>query len=205
MTEEIDIEYAMRALSLAKIFYDHNCLDRLLEAAGADTTISEDELCDLERAAAERVFADTRWAWQEGKWDYRCRGYRAGCEVYVFRDPLLTRYDRLCRSYETAKGCSMAENPFAKMLDRVIQTHMQLDSYCHEFYWKPGDGGRRDARLVLLLSEEFYVFCNIPGALFAILDFCQEDIPSLEAALAEASGEMAALQPTPGDCRKEAA
>lgn len=202
---DYEIEYAMQALFIAKPFYDHGCLDRLLQAAGGTITLSGDELGTLELAAAVCVFADTRCFYQEGRLDRRLRYNRSSYEGYVLRDPLLDRYDRLCRAYEAAQGCTMAEDPFARALEREVHTCMQMNSYCYEYYWKPGDGGRREAKLVLLLDEEFCAYYSIPPALFGILDFCEDGIPELEAALREAFPGAAHLPPVPAVCRKEAA
>ena len=188
---ECEIEYAMQALHLAKPFYDHGCLDRLLKATGTDITLSGDDLYIIEQAAAQCVFEDTRFVWQEGRLDRRVGCCRSSYEVYVLRDPLLTRCDRLCRAYEAAKGCSMTEDPFAKALEGEIQRDMQLNSYCYEYYWKPGDGNRRDAKLVLLLDGDFDAYYSIPGALFGILDHCRDAIPELEHELEEVSGKRA--------------
>lgn len=181
---DCDIEYPMQSLYIAKTFYDHGRLGQLLERLHDGITLSWDELGELERTAAECVFEDTKYTWQDPR-RKRDGEYHSGCDIYILRDPILTRYDQLCRAYEAKEGISKAENPFSSRLCSAVQKAMYWGDYCHDYRWVDGSEDRKGPKLVLLLYDEFDSFYVIPDSLFSILDFCAEGIPKLEAALAE--------------------
>lgn len=204
----VDVEFSMQSLYIAKSFYDHGKLKLLLDALndgpGNDISLSEDNLGLIELAAAQSAFEDTRYyehyGWKPGR-----ENYLRQREVYVLRDPLLTRYDDLCRKLEMKLGITKVENQFARELESQIHQSLQLNSYSYEYLWIDGTRDRKGAKIVLFLFEEFGAYWDIPESLFAILDFCAGGIPRLEAALAEASGDKVirlSMETTP---EKEAA
>ena len=204
MSLDFDIEYPMQSLYIAKIFYDHNRLDTLLDCLDDDITISWDELSQLEQTAVGCIFADSRYHYQPEKYIDRDH-YRSDQDVYVLRDPLLTRYDNLCRRLEAAEGITKVENPFAKDLESAIHRHMQLSSYCYDYRWINSTADRKGAKIVLFLFEEFAVYYDLIEALFSILDFCEEMIPELENRLAKKAGTKMLRFPEPAATEKEAA
>ena len=204
MSLDFDIEYPMQSLYIAKIFYDHNRLDTLLDCLDDDITISWDDLSQLEQTAVGCVFADSRYYYQPEKYIDRDH-YRSDQDVYVLRDPLLTRYDNLCRRLEAAEGITKVENPFAKDLESAIHRHMQLSSYCYDYRWIDSTADRKGAKIVLFLFEEFEVYYDLIDALFSILDFCEETIPKLESRLAERVETKVIRLPASVAAEKEAA
>jgi hypothetical protein len=151
MSLDFDIEYPMQSLYIAKIFYDHNRLDTLLDCLDDDITISWDELSQLEQTAVGCIFADSRYHYQPEKYIDRDH-YRSDQDVYVLRDPLLTRYDNLCRRLEAAEGITKVENPFAKDLESAIHRHMQLSSYCYDYRWINSTADRKGANCGFLID-----------------------------------------------------
>ena len=204
MSYDCEVEYPMQSLYIAKIFYDHDRLDTLLDWLGDDITISWDELAQLEQTAVGCIFADSRYYYQPGKYIDRDH-YRANQDTFVLRDPLLTRYDNLCRRLEAAEGITKVENPFAKDLESAIHRHMQLSSYCYDYRWINSTADRKGAKIVLFLFEEFAVYYDLIEALFSILDFCEETIPKLESRLAKQVGAKVIRLPVPAATEKEAA
>ena len=150
------------------------------------------------------IFADSRYHYQPEKYIDRDH-YRSDQDVYVLRDPLLTRYDNLCRRLEAAEGITKVENPFAKDLESAIHRHMQLSSYCYDYRWINSTADRKGAKIVLFLFEEFAVYYDLIEALFSILDFCEETIPKLESRLAKQVGAKVIRLPVPAATEKEAA
>lgn len=204
----VDVEFPMQSLYIAKSFYDHGKLKSLLDALndgpGNDISLSEDNLGLIELAAVQSAFQDTgcytHWGSKPGR-----ENYLRQRDVYVLRDPLLTRYDGLCRKLEMKLGITKVENQFARNLESNIHQNLQLNSFSYEYLWIDGTRDRKGAKIVLFLFEECGAYWDIPESLFAILDFCAEGIPRLEAALAEASGDKVIrlpMEPTP---EKEAA
>lgn len=204
----VDVEFSMQILYIAKSFYDHGKLKSLLDALndgpGNDISLSEDNLGLVEVAAVQSAFEDTKyyghWGWKPGR-----ENYLQQRDVYVLRDPLLTRYDGLCRKLEMKLGITKVENQFARNLESAVQQNMQMNSYSYDYRWIDGTRDRKGAKIVLFLFEEFAAYYDIPDSLFSILDFCAEGIPRLEAALAEASGDKVIRLPMETTPEKEAA
>lgn len=204
----VDVEFPMQSLYIAKSFYDHGKLKLLLDALndgpGNDISLSEDNLGLIEVAAVQSAFEDTRYYGHFG-WKPSRENYLQGRDVYVLRDPLLTRYDDLCRRLEVKLGITKVENQFARNLESAVQQNMQMNSYSYDYRWIDSTRDRKGAKIVLFLFEEFAAYWDIPESLFAILDFCAEGIPKLEAALAEAPGDKVIRFPMETTPEKEAA
>ncbi len=201
---ELDIEYAMQILYIAKIFHDHGRLGNLLDELDEDVSLADDQIGLVNLTMVESIFEDTRYYSQRGK-RMEGYGYTQDRDAYVLRDRLLTRYDDLCRKLEMKLGITKVENQFARDLDSAIQRNMQFNSYDYDYLWADSTVDRKGAKIVLFLFEEFATFYDIPDGLFSILDFCQEGIPKLEAALAEASKDKVVQLPVKIEPKKEAA
>lgn len=200
----LDIEYPMQILYITKIFHDHGRLETLLDELDEDASLADDQIGFVNLAMVECIFEDTRYYSQIGKRTDSC-GYLQDRDTYVLRDPLLTRYDSLCRKLEMKLGITKVENRFARDLDAAIQRNMQFNSYHYDYRWVDSATDRKGAKIVLFLFEEFGTFYDIPDGLFSILDFCKEGIPKLEAALAEASKDKVIQLPVKTEPKKEAA
>ena len=204
MYDDYEIEYPMQSIYIAKVFYDHDRLDQLMENLDDDVTISWDELGWIEIASVESVFADSRCYHQRG-----CRvmadTYEPDRVTYVLRDPLLTRYDDLCRKFERQTGITPVENQFARELESAINRNLQFNSYSYDYRWKDSTKDRKGAKIVLSLFEEFSAYYEVADALFTILDFCKAGIPRLEAALAEAEQKKVIPLPIQAVPEQEAA
>lgn len=185
MYDDYEIEYPMQSIYIAKIFYDHGRLDQLMANLDDNVTISWDELGWIEIASVESVFADSRCYQQEGS-RVIADTYEPDRVTYVLRDPLLTRYDDLCRKLERQTGITPVENLFARELESAINRNLQFNNYCYDYCWKDSTKDKKGAKIVLFLFEEFSTYYEVADALFTILDFCEAGIPRLEAALAEA-------------------
>ena len=167
-------------------------------------TVSWDELGWIEMASVESVFADSRCYQQEGR-RVMANTYELDRITYVLRDPLLTRYDDLCRELEMCTGITPVENQFARELESAIHRNLQFNNYCYDYCWKDSTKNRKGAKIVLFLFEEFSTYYEVADALFTILDFCKANIPRLEAALAEAEKDKVIPLPIWAVPEKEAA
>lgn len=204
MYDDYEIEYPMQSIYIAKIFYDHGRLDQLMANLDDNVTISWDELGWIEIASVESVFADSRCYQQEGS-RVIADTYEPDRVTYVLRDPLLTRYDDLCRKLERQTGITPVENLFARELESAINRNLQFNNYCYDYCWKDSTKDRKGAKIVLFLFEEFSTYYEVADALFTILDFCEAGIPRLEAALAEAKQEKVIPLPIQAAPEQEAA
>jgi len=185
--EEYVVEYAMQILYVAKYFYDHDRLDDLLEVCGGMDTLDPAYIWSITEAAIGAVFRESSFEAHGSKWVTH-HEYEAARYVHILRDPLLTRYDELCREYELKNVILPIENPYVKKLESAVNRAMQLDSYCYDYRWYDSSM-RGGCRLILILDEEFTVFWQVTSALFEILDFCEEQLPKLEAELAGDNGK----------------
>lgn len=204
MYDDYEIEYPMQSIYIAKIFYDHGRLDHLMKNLDDNVTISWDELGWIEIASVESVFADSRCYQQEGS-RVMADTYEPDRVTYVLRDPLLTRYDDLCRKLERQTGITPVENLFARELESAINRNLQFNNYCYDYCWKDSTKDRKGAKIVLFLFEEFSTYYEVADALFTILDFCEAGIPRLEAALAEAKQKKVISLPIQAAPEQEAA
>lgn len=191
-------------LSIAKLLYDHGKLNRLFDYIGSDTDLSWDSQCLVERCACECVFEDTRVYYQEGKKVSRTE-YEEDRDTFVLRDPLLNRFDQLCREYEARYGISRIENNFVRQLEDTIHSAMQFPNFCYDYLWMDGTKDRKGPKLVLFLFEEFDSYERIPEALCTILDTCACEVSQLENKLAQPQDKAIPLPLTSLSKQKEAA
>ena len=191
-------------LSIAKLLYDHGKLNRLFDYIGSDTNLSWDSQCLVEQCACECVFQDTRIYHHEGKMVSHTE-YEEDRDAFVLRDPLLNRFDQLCRQYETKYGISRIENNFVRRMENAIHSAMQFPNYCYDYRWMDGSKDRKGPKLVLFLFEEFDSYEKIPEALCTILDACACEISQLEKKLAQPADKIIPLLLAPPTEQKEAA
>lgn len=178
MDEEI-LQSAMTILYLAKLLDGSGRLPKFLDLVGNDLEICWDNQYIAERCACECVFQNTKVYYHEGKPVSRDE-WTENREVYVFRDPILNRFDTLCREYEAQRSISKVENPYARRLEDTIHHAMQFRDYSYDYLWKDGTEDRKGPKIVLFLFEEFCSYCKIPEGLCEVIDFCVSGIKQLE-------------------------
>lgn len=176
---EETLEGAMMILHIAKLFYDHNRLEKLLDRLGADMELSWDNQYLVEESAFDLIFADTNsYVYepkQRGRYDY----IPERCSV-VLRDPLFDRYIALCREYEQQKNIPKTENPYFRCLEDTLHHALQLEDYSYDYCWEDGTRDSKGPKIVLILYEEFDSYRELPESLFSILDFCETGIQHME-------------------------
>lgn len=201
---EENLQSAMMILYLAKLLDNSGRLPKFLELFGNDQELGWDTQCIAELCACECVFRNTKVYYHETKRVSRDE-WTENREVYVFRDPILDRFDALCREYETQKHISTVENPYARGLEDTIHHAMQFGDYSYDYLWKNGTEDRKGPKIVLFLFEEFNSYSEIPEGLCRIIDFCESEVKHLEHELEKREGKVIAL-PTAADSEyKEAA
>ena len=202
--EDYDIEGAMQILYVAKSLYDHGKLEKLLRLVGNTLELTWDNQSYVEYCVLECVFEDTK-SYMHPEKRVSPTEYTPERMVYVFRDPLLIRYDMLCREYEEVNGIHKTENPYARQLEDTIHSAMQLSDYNYDYFWQDNTQERKGAKLVLFLYEEFSQLYALPEALFEILDFCEAGIKKLEHELGDANSKVIAFPITHQTQQREAA
>lgn len=172
---------AMEILHLVKVMDDHDRLPALLKLVGNDLELTLDNQGLVEICACQTVFQDTRVYQQcEGKIVSRYE-YEEDREVFVLRDPLLTRFDALCREYEARRGIPKTENAFARQMEGDIHRALQFSgNYCYDYLLVDGTQDRKGPKIVLFFFEEFCSYDEVPVGLCEVLDACKYGIDQLE-------------------------
>lgn len=202
--DEYNVRGAMNILHLAKLLDEHGRLDKFYDLAGRDLQLDLDSQYLAEMAACECVFADTRVHFQRGKHvtPFECEPDR---DAFILRDPLLTRFDALCREYEAQKGVSQTENPYVRELEDAVHQALALNDYSYDYLLVDGTKDRKGPKLLLFLFEEFCATEELPDALCQILDFCEDGIRRIERELVQESAKIIPLPPAAQPEYKEAA
>lgn len=163
-------------LRLAKRLYGSSLVDKL-PGGFRSLTLDADHYIELTYNAIDTVFENT------------CEYYNEenGEGVYVFCDPIIDSFCRLCWQYEQRRHLTEEDDPYRKKIRAVIRSGFDLCdyNYCYRFNWKlsANDWGRR--RLLFFYGAEFCGLDDLPGGLMEIRDGFQELNLELESALSE--------------------
>lgn len=204
MYDAENLQSAMTILHLAKLIDSCGRLPKFLELIGDDLELCWDNMYLAEQCACECIFQDTKSYYHEEKRVSR-HEWRDSRIVYVFRDPLLNRFDALCREYEAQRSIPKVENPYVRRLEDVIHRAMQFDDYSYDYLWKDGTEDRKGPKIVLFLFEEFCTYSDIPEGLRKILNACAEGIGQLERELGKQEDKIIPLPAVAAPDYKEAA
>lgn len=190
--DEDTLRGAMTVLYIAKLLDDHGRLEKLYDMVGHDLSLDFDGQYLAEMTACECIFTDTRVYGQKGR-DLSPFAYEPDREVYVLRDPLLTKFDTLCREYEIRKEMSQTENPYVRELEEAVHHALALNDYSYDYLLVDGTKDRKGPKLLLFLFEEFCAIGEVPEALCAILDFCREGSARIERELSREPSKIISL------------
>ena len=152
-----------------KQLYDHGKTDGTLKDFKSHT-LDSDDAGEIAMSALYDVFATTRDYWQE----------RDETETYVFFDPVLDEFFRLCRAYEHVNHMAPKDNPFREDMYRAIQSGLLFDDYSYNYLVY--DGSQRDGRckIVLKLYPEFCHTYEVAGGLLEIYDALRDQTERLK-------------------------
>lgn len=170
---EID-DYAWESLFVLKDIYDHNDKSPVL-GMYKDTEIDGDYLYEITLNSIGTIFEDTRNYYDEEK----------EFDVYVFFDPIITDYWRLCDEYEIRTGTPKEKNTYREEMFRAINNALSFPEYSYGIYSYEDTSRRNGCRLVLVLGLEFYCHYMVPSALCEAYDAFEYHTQRLKKALAE--------------------
>ncbi len=170
---EID-DYAWESLYILKDLYDHNDKSPVLDMY-KDTKIDGDYMYEIALNSMGTIFEDTRNYYDEEK-EY---------DVYVFFDPIITDYWRLCVEYERRTGTPKEESSYRKEMLGAINSALSFPDYSYGTYSYEDTSRRNGCRLVLVLGPEFCCHYMVPGALCEAYDAFDYHTQRLRKALAE--------------------
>lgn len=88
--------------------------------------------------------------------------------VWVFGDPCIDKFCRLCQEYEKRQGLSEDDDPYRAEVRRFIVQGFEFPGYGYDFTWYLSQEGRGRKRLVFFAGPEFYNLYDLPGGLLEI-------------------------------------
>jgi len=154
-------EEFFKMLRLAKNLYDYGLADRF-RGSFDSYQLDGDNCWGLAYEATGWVFSDTRQYYNE----------EIEVETWLFCDPVIDRFCRLCQKYEDRRGISEGENPYRRDMERIMHDGFCFSgySYGYGYSWRlsPKDRGRK---CLLLFTDNN--FCNsdeVPEGLLDIKD-----------------------------------
>lgn len=104
-------------LRLAKIFFDSDVPDKAKNDIGI-WELDEDSCYALGLEASEWIFQNTAHYYNE----------RNDVDTWLFSDPIIDRFCRLCQEYERDKGITEEENPYRSTIEQTIRENLDLHS-----------------------------------------------------------------------------
>ncbi len=165
-------------LRLAKNLYDSSLADNLSDYFQS-LRLNEDLYYELAYEAIDIVFERFFQDYNEDR----------GMEVYVFCDPVIDKFCRLCWQYEQRRRMTEEENPYRQRIEAVIRSGFCLSGYNYNFDWKLSANDRGRRRLLFFYGEEFGGLEDLPNGLLEIRDGFLELNLELEKALNEQTEE----------------
>ena len=109
-------------LRLAKIFFDSDVPDKAKNDIGI-WELDEDSCYALGLEASEWIFQNTAHYYNE----------RNDVDTWLFSDPIIDRFCRLCQEYERDKGITEEENPYRSTIEQTIRENFRFDSYSYGY------------------------------------------------------------------------
>ena len=103
-------------LRLAKIFFDSDVPDKAKNDIGL-WALDEDSCYALGLEASEWIFQNTAHYYNE----------RKDVDTWLFADPIIDRFCRLCQEYERDKGITEEKNPYRSTIEQTIRENFRLD------------------------------------------------------------------------------
>lgn len=179
----VDETWVLEMMYAAKYLYDGGCWDTFTamftqnvhEYEGDDVEVGFDpRLGSIFYAAAiSSVFETVKSYYNEER----------QTDIVVFWDPLMYRFNKLCREYEAQRGIVEIENPYVREMEQAIHSALNFGSFSYDYRWTTGTKNPKDSKLVWIEDPEFSNSWEIPRGLVALRDFYVDGISRLEAEL----------------------
>jgi len=91
-------------------------------------------------------------------------------DTWLFCDPVIDRFCRLCQEFEESREISEEENPYRRDMEQIIHDSFCFSGYNYGYSWRlsPKDRGRKC--LLLFTDCNFCSSDEVPEALLDIRD-----------------------------------
>lgn len=169
-------------LRLAKVLHD-SAFSELFHDECDGLALDCDMCYELSYDAMAMAFAFTYEDYNE---DYEF-------SIWVFGDPCIDKFCRLCREYESRRGLSEEENPYRREIEAVIREGFRFPGYSYDFSWYLSAKDRGRKRLVLFTGMDFSGHVSVPEGLLEI----REGFDALNLRLEKKLSDMGQILPLP--------
>lgn len=156
-------------LRLSKSLYDCGMAEQLKKWCGT-CELDGDFYWELAHEATGWVFQDTRLYYNEND----------EMETWLFTDPIIDRFCKLCQEYESRKGISEKENPYRNDMERILHDGFTFSGYSYGYDWRLSQEDRGRKCLLIFTGCEFYCNDEVPAGLLEIRDGFETMIAHLE-------------------------
>ena len=161
-------------LRFTKSLYDCGMADRLKEWYGT-CELDADYYWELAHESIGWVFQDTRQYYNEAD----------EMETWLFTDPIIDRFCKLCQEYESRRGISEKDNSYRKDMEKILYDGFTFSGYSYDYGWRLSKEERGRKCLLLLTGCEFYCNDEVPVGLLEIRDGFEAMIANLEKELSK--------------------
>ena len=183
----------IESIYIFKQLHDRGMADGMLSMY-RNVEIDSDIYYEISYEAIGSVFADTsNYYNQEHEF-----------VTWVFIDPLLDEFCKLCQEYEHRHNKSEDENTYRKDFENIIRSGFTFNSYDYDFNWKLSASDRGRKRLLLFTGPEFSHESEVPCGLMDIYDGLEYCVGRLRAEVIGKKENIVELQ-ADKKSRKEAA
>lgn len=166
--------YLWAAVYVLKTVYDHNPESPIFHEY-ANVVIDGDLIYEISENAIHQFFADTREYYNE----------EDDVATYVFFDPIITQYWKLCDEYEKRLQLDPKDNCFRKDVDHALDSALYINDYSYDYTWSTDTRRANGCKLVLLCYCEFGSYHWIPKVLSEAYDAFVHYTKLIKEAIAE--------------------
>lgn len=179
---------------ILKIVYDHNPEASVLRSF-KDRDVDGDDVYEIAESAIDQFFTDTRRDYNEEE----------DLSIYIFFDPLITDFWKLCVEYEERLRLKPEENKYRKEMENALDSALYIPDYSYDAKYYTDTKQEDGCRLVLLCYCEFCGYHWIPEALSEAYDAFVHYTALIREELAELKKADVIVLPTKSQRRKKAA
>ena len=184
----IDVSvFLWESIYALKEVYDHNPVASVLSYY-KDVVLNGDYIYEIVEDSIGQFFADTRRYYDDEN----------DLSVYVFFDPIITGFWKLCDEYETRLRIKPNENKYREEMERDLDSAMYIPDYSYDFKSYKDTTRKSGCRIVILCYCEFNGYQWIPDALNEAYDTFVYHTNQIKEAIAQLD------QPQPFESEKEA-
>ena len=167
-------EYLWATIYVLKTVYDHNPESPIFHEY-ASAVIDGDLIYEISENAIQQFFADTREYYNE----------EDDVATYVFLDPIITQYWKLCDEYEKKLRLDPKDNRFRQDMDQALDSALYINDYSYAYNWYSDTKHEYGCKIVLLCYCEFWSYHWIPKALSEAYDAFVHYTKLIKEAIAE--------------------